>query len=68
MCTGDVTPRKFAPHDNERQSYVYPSIYVTQTCRNYDAIHDWAKKRRVVEWMLSFDEEWEQTRFNTSLP
>ncbi|OAA70206.1 hypothetical protein LEL_10022 [Akanthomyces lecanii RCEF 1005] len=68
MCTGDITPRKFAPHANERQYYVYPAIYTTQTCRNHDAIRNWAKERRVVDWMMSFDDEWARTRFNTSLP
>lgn len=68
MCTSDVTPRKFAPHTNERQYYVYPDIYVTQMCGNFDGINQWAKDRRVVEWMMSFDEEWERTRFNQTMP
>lgn len=68
MCTSDVTPRRFAPHANERQYYVYPDIYVTQMCGNFDGINQWAKDRRVVEWMMSFDEEWERTRFNRTIP
>lgn len=67
MCTSDVTPRKFAPHANERQYYVYPEIYTTQMCGNFDGISEWAKERRVVEWMMSYDEEWQQTRFNRTM-
>ncbi|KAI0190111.1 hypothetical protein F4808DRAFT_467142 [Astrocystis sublimbata] len=68
MCTSDTTPRKFSPHDYERQYYVYPDIQVTQTCGNFEAINEWAEQRRVVEWMMSFDDEWRRTRFNVSMP
>ncbi len=68
MCTSDVTPRKFSPHDYERQYYVYPDIHVTQMCGNFEGIKQWADQRRVVEWMMSYDDEWRRTRFNVSMP
>ncbi|KAK1749735.1 hypothetical protein QBC47DRAFT_439753 [Echria macrotheca] len=68
MCASDVTPRKFSPYANERQYYVYPDIYVTQMCGNFDAVQEWSRERRVVDWMMSWDEEWQRTRFNRTMP
>ena len=45
MCAGDITPRPFGW--NLKQSSVLPVNRVLRTCRDFDAIKDWALDRQV---------------------
>ena len=56
MCTGDVSPIRYAHHQDDPY-HVFPILWNTRTCRNFDAIRGWAKERQALSWILAFGEK-----------
>jgi hypothetical protein len=46
MCSGDITPLPFQWWS--RYGELSPVAAVTHTCRDFEALRDWAKENRVV--------------------
>jgi len=61
MCTSDVTPRKYAPHEGD-PGHAYAAISATHICRDFDAIKTWGKQRQTPWWALGFDEDPRETQ------
>ena len=56
ICNADVTPIKF--HHNIDNAYnVYPAVYATHTCRDYDSLKEWALDRQVELWKLDIPDD-----------
>ncbi|KAI9744826.1 MAG: hypothetical protein M1818_001751 [Claussenomyces sp. TS43310] len=51
MCSGDVTPLpwKWRKNDTDGTDLLVPEAHVTHTCRDFDAIVQWAKDRHIVK-------------------
>jgi hypothetical protein len=47
MCSGDITPLPYVWWSKYNQ--LLPSSAVTHTCRDFDALVDWAKEHRAVK-------------------
>ncbi|KZT37790.1 hypothetical protein SISSUDRAFT_1062539 [Sistotremastrum suecicum HHB10207 ss-3] len=45
MCNADITPNVW--QWNEERQVIFPHFDTIRTCRNFDAIYDWAKEREV---------------------
>jgi hypothetical protein len=48
MCEADITPVIFVHNFFGRG--VYPKLIATHTCRDFDAIVEWAKEREVKDY------------------
>jgi hypothetical protein len=48
MCTSDITPIPFAWYP--KYEAVLPTTGITHTCRDFEAIQDWAKERTTVSF------------------
>jgi len=53
MCMADVTPMKFH-HNLGDDFHIFPDIYATHTCKDFDAVRNWAAERQVEMWKLGF--------------
>jgi len=51
MCSSDVTPITFH-YVSDEDHHVFPNLAATHTCRDFDAIKDWAKTRQIEEWKM----------------
>ncbi|KAI1862903.1 hypothetical protein JX265_008949 [Neoarthrinium moseri] len=60
QCTADVTPIKWQHHPDD-DYHVFPLTWSTRTCRNFDAVRNWAKERQVPAWILDYGSK-NQTR------
>jgi hypothetical protein len=54
MCDADVTPYSFH-HNLDDLYHIFPQIWATHTCRDFDEIKRWAMERQVDRWKLDFD-------------
>lgn len=50
MCDADVTPLSFT-HEHEGDYNIFPKLTATPTCRDFEAVKDWAKERQVRSWV-----------------
>lgn len=51
MCTADVSPIPYQWYDS-LDSYM-PATGSVHTCRDFEAIHKWAKGRVITDWDLT---------------
>lgn len=51
MCSSDVTPITFHVV-SEEDPHVFPNLAATHTCRDFEAIREWAKTRQVERWKM----------------
>ncbi|CAJ2509453.1 Uu.00g144790.m01.CDS01 [Anthostomella pinea] len=51
MCSADITPIPFHTV-NETDLHVFPELAATHTCRDFDAIREWARPRQVEAWKM----------------
>ncbi|KAF2102662.1 hypothetical protein NA57DRAFT_71651 [Rhizodiscina lignyota] len=54
MCTADVTPVVFH-HNADDPYHIFPQIWSTRTCRDFDRIKEWAIDRQIERWKLDLD-------------
>jgi hypothetical protein len=48
MCHGDITPVVF--HYNKTSRGSFPKLNAVHTCKNWEALVGWAKKRQVLDY------------------
>jgi hypothetical protein len=48
MCTVDVTPIPY--HWYSKYAAYMPATGIVHTCRNFEAVQDWAQERQISGW------------------